>query len=125
MGLYRKLTFALVLLAAILAGGTAFAKPDADRGRGDERGWQFQGERGVERHDPFGRELERHADNRRQKPGEMPLSQIVKRIQQSQGGQAEQIQYDDGRYVILWRYPDGKLVRLVADARTGKVRRER
>ncbi|ANK82506.1 MAG: hypothetical protein TEF_18200 [Rhizobiales bacterium NRL2] len=116
--MHRSLTFALALLAALAAGGTGFAKPDDGRhspARGFAERYAEPERRGG------GNPWERRAENGRRKADELPLSQILRRIQQSEGGQAEQIQYADGRYVIMWRYPDGRLQRLIADARTGRV----
>lgn len=122
--MHLRLTFALVLLAAFAAGGTASALADGAR---DSRWFPpGQQERSAgHRLDGFAGTAGRQADSRRHRDSELPLSQILRRIQRSEGGKAEQIRYSNGRYVILWRYPDGRLSRLVADAETGRISRER
>lgn len=52
----------------------------------------------------------------------VPLSQIVRSIQQREGGKPESIEFRDGRYRILWRGADGQLRRYEADAATGRIR---
>jgi len=55
--------------------------------------------------------------------GKVPLSQIVRNIQQREGGEAASIKFENGTYRILWRDAQGNLKRFEADARTGRTRK--
>ena len=57
--------------------------------------------------------------------GQVPLADIVRQLQSSQGGEPASIKFRNGTYRILWRDRDGNLQRFKADARTGRTRREK
>lgn len=59
----------------------------------------------------------------------LPLKQILETLERQQPGQALELELDKDRgtwlYEIQWLQPDGRLLKLEVDARTGQILRQK